>query len=225
MTSNRIILIMAAALTLAGNAAAEKVGTVVFTMDAGVYTYVELDISGKPVWFAAPATELKPDEKVVVPAGMAMKDFHSETLNRTFDVVYFVDGLPLADASAATGTLPAGHPPVKSGAPDFGFTDIEKPDGGKAVAEVYQESATLAGKQVVVRGIAVKVTNSIMEKNWVHLQDGTGEARAYDLTITTTDTVEVGTTVTARGILTTDRDFGYGYKYDVLLEDAVLTSE
>ncbi|MCF7817237.1 MAG: hypothetical protein K9M54_05085 [Kiritimatiellales bacterium] len=228
---NLSILILVATLTLAATAEpkAGSIGSVVATENAESYTYVQLDIAGEKIWFAAPALDLKPGDQVVVPAGMPMKDFHSKTLDRTFDVVYFVDAIPLATAPEATTTLPPGHPPIQAAtacpapAPaPLDFSGIEKPEGGKTVAEIHQESAALSGKQIVVRGKAVKVSNSIMGKNWIHLRDGTGDANSNDLTVTTTNSVELGATITASGILATDRDFGSGYKYAVLLEDAAI---
>lgn len=223
------ILTFLAILAVAGTAIAETTGTVVSTIDADSYTYVEIDIDGQSVWFAAPALELKAGEKVVAPAGMAMKDFHSKTLDRTFDVVYFVDAIPRADASEKEVVLPAGHPPIQTVAATsptgVGFSTIDTPEGGKTVAEIYQESDALAGNPVIVRGKVVKVANGIMGKNWFHLQDGTGEAGTDDLTVTTQDSVNVGDTVTATGVLATNLDFGSGYQYAVLLQDAAVKVE
>ena len=231
MNPNRFILILATALILTGVEAAEKTGTVVSTLDAGIYTYVELDIGGEKVWYAVPAVELKAGEKVTVPAGMAMKGFTSETLNRTFDLVYFADGLAPADETAGTAILPAGHPPIHSAngpassVTTLDFSNIGNPEGGKTVAEIYQESEVLAGNPVIVRGKVVKVANGIMGKNWIHLKDGTGEAGTDDLTVTTLDSVNVGDTVTVAGVLATNLDFGSGYKYTVLLQDAAVKAE
>ncbi|MDF7798476.1 hypothetical protein P4C99_03330 [Pontiellaceae bacterium B1224] len=218
-------------LLAVGAASAAKTGTVVSTIDAGSYTYVEINIEGKPTWYAATKLNLNKGDQVVAPDGMPMKNFRSETLDRTFDLVYFVDTIPLAGAANNAGALPAGHPPIQTTACPAStpapaeIASIEKPEGGKTVAEIYQDSAALAGKPVVVRGKAVKVTNGIMGKNWVHLQDGTGDADSNDLTVTTTDTVTPNTIITVRGILATDLDFGSGYTYSVLLQDAAVETE
>ena len=42
---------------------------------------------------------------------------------------------------------------------------------------------------------------------------------------TTSATAEVGDTVVISGVLVTDKDFGYGYAYDVMIEDAEVTVE
>jgi hypothetical protein len=71
----------------------------------------------------------------------------------------------------------------------------------------------------------VKFSQQIMGKNWIHLQDGTGAAGTNDLTVTTDGTANTGDTVVVTGVVTTDKDFGYGYKYDVILENATVTIE
>lgn len=228
---HKSLLLSICLLASVASASAEKTGTVISTIKAGGYTYVEINIDGKPTWYAATTLTLKAGDQVVAPAGMPMKNFHSETLDRTFELVYFVDSIPLANTTGNAAALPAGHPPIQADAcpasapAPADFSKIEKPEGGKTVSEIYQESAALSGKPVMVRGKAVKVSNGIMGKNWIHLQDGTGEADSNDLTITTTNTVAPGSIVTASGILATDLDFGFGYKYSVLLQDASVKTE
>lgn len=73
-------------------------GKVLETMDSGGYTYVKVDLGGKPVWAAAPQFKVKKGQTVTVPAGAPMAGFHSKTLNRTFDLVYFVGGVEVEGA-------------------------------------------------------------------------------------------------------------------------------
>ncbi len=111
-----IILVLAA--LLAGSVEAnESTATVVSTEDSGPYTYVQLDIGGSNVWYAVPATKLKPGEQVMAPPGMPMKNFYSQTLDRTFELVYFADGIQGVESGGQPGNLPAGHPPVQTGLP------------------------------------------------------------------------------------------------------------
>ncbi len=65
----------------------------------------------------------------------------------------------------------------------------------------FKNSTKLEGKKVVVRGKVVKVAAGIMKKNWVHLQDGTGETGSNDLVLTSDDLPKVGDVVTASGTL------------------------
>ena len=97
---------------------------------------------------------------------------------------------------------------------------VKKAEGGKTIAETFAERGKLVGKEIAVRGKVVKYNVNIMNKNWVHIQDGTGAAGSNDLTITTNDSTAVGKTVLVRGKVAIDKDFGAGYKYDVILEDA-----
>jgi hypothetical protein len=202
---------------------AETEGTVVATANGGRYTYVQIDLDGKEIWYAVPATEFKIGERVIAPEGMPMKDFYSKTLDRTFDMVYFAGSITQLNPPEGV-TLPPDHPPIEEARvptlDEIDLSGIARPEGGKTVAEIYQQQHALAGKPVLVRGKAVKVANGILGKNWVHLRDGSGEEGSNDLTITTSDTVKAGATITASGTLQLDRDFGSGYKYDVLLEDA-----
>ena len=95
----------------------------------------------------------------------------------------------------------------------------------KSIADIYQEKAELAGKPVKIQGKVVKVNNNIMNRNFLHLQDGSGDPAAgtNDLTITSADTAAMSDTVTVTGTLAVDLDFGSGYKYPLLLEKATIT--
>jgi predicted small lipoprotein YifL len=100
------------------------------------------------------------------------------------------------------------------------LTGIAKADGGKTVAEVYAEKDQLAGQKVTVRGKVVKANHLVMGKNWVHVRDGSGGPDTNDLTITTkAELPHVGDIVVVTGTLATNKDFGVGYTYPVLVED------
>jgi len=100
--------------------------------------------------------------------------------------------------------------------------NVEKEEGTLSIAEVYENRKQLAGKEITVKGEVVKFNPSIMKRHWVHLQDGTEYNGEFDLTITTEDVVTVGSQVVFTGVLAIDRDFGYGYEYGTIVENAVL---
>jgi hypothetical protein len=93
----------------------------------------------------------------------------------------------------------------------------------QTVAALNQNKATLAGKTVSAQGKVVKVNNGIMGRNFLHLQDGTGDAANNDLTITSKQTAKVGDQVTISGVVALNKDFGSGYSYPLLIEDASIT--
>jgi hypothetical protein len=206
-----------------GNPGAMNHGRVLEAIEAGSYTYVRIEAGGKEAWLAGPRLAVDVGAEVVYGEGMPMNQWHSESLDRTWDQVLFVSELRLAGAEPTAAVMPAGHPP-SAPVQEVPLTEIEKLADGHSVEEVFARRADLAGAEIGVRGQVVKVNFGIMGKNWFHLRDGSGSADAAnnDLTVTSPDKVEVGQVVTVRGTLAVDKDFGAGYRYPVILEDARL---
>lgn len=213
-------------------------GKVVETMNAATYTYVQLDTGAKKVWVAAPQFAVKVGDKVAVTEGMPMANYQSKTLNRTFDVVYFTNSLtvnggapkyvepaaaPAASAGQAANALPPGHPPMTAAAPDL--KGIKRAEGGQTVEEIVTGKAKFAGKPIAVRGRVVKFNGGILGKNWLHVRDGSGGDGTNDLTVTTAANVKVGDLVLVTGKLAVDKDFGSGYRYALIVEDAAVKVE
>jgi len=143
---------------------------------------------------------------------MRMPNFTSKTLKRSFDEIVFAR----LRGEQATASLRRPVPEIA-----VGDEPIEKAEGGYTVAEVFANREALEGKLVKVRGRVVKVTQAIMNRNWIHLKDGTGEKGGDKIVFRSEDQVaQVGSIVTAEGRLETEKDFGYGYRYEVLVEDA-----
>jgi hypothetical protein len=122
---------------------------------------------------------------------------------------------------------PSPHAGLAAGRADLDLSGIGKAENGKTVAEIFSGSSDLADQRVAVRGKVVKKNDGIMGRNWLHLRDGSKNADGSDadLTVTSQQTATVGDVVLAEGKVTTDKDFGFGYHYDVLLEDAKITVE
>jgi hypothetical protein len=206
-------------------------GRAVEAIKASRYTYVQVDTGREKIWAATIDFRGKVGDMVTVPPeGLPMKDFHSNTLNRDFAMVYFV-GIILpaghGEGLSKQPQMPPGHPAIaqKESVSQSEISGIVKAKNGKTVAEVYAAREDLAGKPILVRGRVVKFIPKVMGKNWVHLRDGSGSDGTNDLTVTTDAMVEVGDLVVVSGVVSVDRDFGYGYSYTVLLEDAEVTVE
>ncbi|MBW6508333.1 MAG: DNA-binding protein [Desulfuromonadales bacterium] len=212
-------------------------GSVVETMNALGYTYVLVETDNQQVWAATPQFAVGVGDLVVIPEGMPMHNYHSQTLDRTFDVVYFVDSILNASsvnassAAPAQGEMPTGHPPIAGmggAAPaPIVVSPLDKLENGLNIEEIYAARNDLSGQEIQLRGKVVKFSPQIMGTNWVHLQDGSGSPAAgnHDLTLTSNNQLKVGDVVVARGKLTTDKDFGHGYVYDLIVENAVLSVE
>jgi hypothetical protein len=222
-------------------------GKVIETTNTSGYTYVQVDTGSKKLWAATTVFPVKVGDQVTVGAGVPMTGYHSKTLNRDFDVVYFTGLISVGGAGSGAGgmpALPAGHPPLTGAAtpglppghpsltapatpPKLDLTGIKPAAGGKTIREIYAGVGKLAGQSVSVRGKVVKYNAMILGKNWLHIQDGTGSAEKMDNDITVTSTMgaAVGATVLVTGTLSTNRDFGAGYKYGVMIEDAKVVVE
>ena len=209
-------------------------GTVLETMNSGGYTYAFLDTGEDQRWVASLETPVQVDDVVQTDEGMAMTGFTSKTLDRTFNVVYFVATLQ----NLSTGTqsvsvpqgateMPPGHPAIGAGAAEPATVDVEAYEEGKDIAYVYANKDELAGQAITLRGQVVKYNPDILGWNFVHIQDGSGDAAAgdSDLIVTTKAETAIGETVVLSGTVVLDKDFGAGYSYPVLLEEASLTRE
>ena len=109
----------------------------------------------------------------------------------------------------------------------FGMTTshVDASENTKTVAALNQEKSTLAGQTVSAQGKVVKVNNGIMGRNFIHIQDGTGDATSNNLIVTSKQTANVGDLVTVSGKVVLNRDFGSGYMYPLLLEEASVTAK
>ncbi len=220
-------------------------GTIIETMNASGYTYMLVLSGAEKTWVAIPTTTVKKGAVINYYKGMLMKDFTSKTLNRTFDTIVFSSGL--AEKNVEADQRPAANdsftaavkaekatiktaPAMETSAGSAGAIvpleeiSIEKAPAanGYTVQEIFEKAKELAGKKVQVHGKVVKFNPLIMGKNWIHLQDGTGNPmkNSHDLVVTSGETVELNSIVTVEGILAAEKDFGAGYKYAVIIENA-----
>ncbi|HBA88663.1 MAG TPA: DNA-binding protein [Geobacter sp.] len=203
---------------------ANPAGKVVETMNGGGYTYANIEKDGKKTWVAFPALETRVGDTLSFTNCMEMPGFQSKALNRKFDSILFcgapeVAAKPVAAKAKSPGSTGAASAAGKS-------IKVEKADGPNAytVSEIFAKRGALNGKQVVVSGEVVKVASGIMNRNWIHLQDGTGSEKKkdHDLVVTSSELPEVGQVVTFSGTIAKDKDFGGGYKYGVILEKGSL---
>jgi hypothetical protein len=197
-------------------------GTVLETMDAGNYTYVRVKTATSEIWAASSPFKVVVGDQVIVPLDSPMAKFHSPSLNRDFELIYFAPEISHAgEAAPAAGA----HPPPTAPAGAAQVTEPLPPaPGGKTIADVWANRKALAGKSVTVRGKIVKFNGGILGTNWLHIQDGSGSAKdgTNDLTVTSDGGAAIGDVVTATGTIAIDKDFGAGYAYAVILEKAIV---
>lgn len=187
-------------------------------MDASSYSYLKVNENGNSYWIAVPTMDVKPGEKIYFSKSMEMKDFKSETLGKTFESVLFVDD---ASKDAMGQDVASPHSKISTGK-DVSIK-VEPLKDGYSIEQIYAKKSSLVDKVVKVKGVVVKINKDIMNTNWIHIQDGTGKDGTHDLLVTSDTVPEVGQTIIAEGKVISDKDFGAGYFYSVLLENSKIT--
>ncbi len=195
-------------------------GIVVDKVDAGSYSYLQLKENDKLYWVAVPKLKIENGESIYFSQYMEMRDFKSETLNRTFESVLFVN-----DASRSMNNMNKKNPHSNLQSNNKQTISVGTLKDGKTIADIYKNKQSLNGKTVKVKGKVVKFNSGIMNRNWVHIQDGTDSNGDFDLLITSDEKVKVGDIIVAEGKLAIDKDFGAGYFYPVVVEEAKIITE
>jgi len=208
------------------SAAKSVQGEVLEVKDVESYTYLRLKTKDGETWAAIGKAPVKKGAEVTIANVVVMTDFESRSLKKTFPTILFGN---LAGAAALAPRV--GNDIVSAHAGIAKMADTEKISVARArganartVAEIMSKGIELQDKPVLVRGKVVKYNPEILGRNWVHLRDGSGSSadNTNDVLVTTTDTAKIGDIVTVTGIVRTNKDFGAGYSYKVLIEEATL---
>ena len=200
-------------------------GEVLEVKDVESYSYLRLKTKDGETWAAVGKTPVKTGAKVTIENVMVMNNFESKSLKKTFQTIVFG-----TLAGSGANTIAAGGTPMSMAhagnakVADTADIHVPKATGANArtVAEVHAKAAELKDKPVQVRGKIVKYNAEIMGKNWIHLRDGSGSAtgNTNDILVTSKSAAKIGDIVTAKGIVRMDKDFGAGYAFKVIIEEA-----
>ncbi len=192
------------------------------------YSYLKVKENLGDKWMAVSRQEdLKKGDVYYYDEALPMNNFHSKELNRDFDIIYFVNQIsktPLTEPASMDQMQVQAHS-GKVKAEQKGGISIKKGSGELAIGEIYANREKYANKEVKIRGVVVKVNENVMGKNWIHIQDGTSDAGNFDLTITSQDIAHINDEVTFKGKIILDKDFGAGYFYEVIMEDASIETK
>lgn len=201
-------------------------GTVVKTMNAGGYTYVQLQSGNQKVWAAGPVTPVKKGDAVRISTSMPMRGFHSTALKRDFSLVYFTDSIVIAPGkhmqtaiTTNAGSNPNPHTSMQMPSASHVNTlaqHIQPAKNGKTIADIFSQREHLKGKQVRVRGEVVKYVGNIFGKNWIHIRDSSS---GKTLLVITKDSTQRDV-ILVKGIVVLDKDNGIGHVYKVVLDNA-----
>ena len=192
--------------------------TVVEVIQSNSYTYIFVKEGFKEYWIATSIADVNEGDELFYVGGFEMNDFSSKELDRTFEAIVFVDQVSSEVITQNKQTNSVNKMGVKPHAkPDF---KIELAENGISLAELFSDTEKYENTEVIVRGQVVKFNEAIMNKNWIHIQDGTEADGKFDLTITSLDKVNVDDIVTFKGVVFLNKDFGSGYTYEIIMEEA-----
>lgn len=189
------------------------------------YVYLRVKEGEEEFWIATRKAEIIKGEVYFYRGGLLKTNFESKEYNRIFDEIYLISNLVSEDhskhitASANSGSTPKKEIVVKEDIP----THTEKTvvhKGTIKISELVSDPKKYEGHTVQLSGKCVKVNPNIMNLNWIHLQDGSKDD--FDLVITSNTFVPEGSVITIRAVVGLNRDFGAGYKYDLILENGTL---
>lgn len=193
------------------------IAKVVDKIPANNYLYLQVSENKESFWIAVSSMEIEVGETIYFSKYMVMKDFKSDNIDRSFDELLFVE-------DARKSSTPDEMKKIHSGAMNIEKEkiDIKPLNDGQTIKQIYDEKSSLNGKIIKVKGKVVKFNKQIMKRNWIHIQDGTGttDENNYDLAITSQDDVKVGDIITVTGKLSVDKNFGSGYFFPVIIEEA-----
>lgn len=181
------------------------------------YVYLKVSENGtEEYWIATLKQEVKIGETYMYTGGLLKTDFKSIEHNRVFDKLYLVNNIVPANHGDQSTT------PSSTEQDELDLKSSEKivRKGSVSIADIVSNPEKYKGKIIQVSGKCVKVNANIMDRNWMHLKDGSKDD--YDFVVTSDKAVPVGHTITFKGKLTLNRDFGAGYKYDIIMENGVL---
>ena len=188
------------------------------------YVYLNVSEGDSKFWIATRKQEIKKGETYFYRGGLLKTNFESKEYNKVFDTIYLISNLVSKDHSQHTDNL---NTSVQKSNPIAQKEDIPthtekivEHKGSLTIAELIKDPKKYEGHTIQLSGKCVKVNPNIMDRNWLHLQDGSKDD--YDLVITSNTFVPEGSAITIRATVVLNKDFGAGYKYDLILENGML---
>ena len=188
-------------------------------IDGGSYAYLNVEEGGKKYWMAISNMPVAVGKTYYYDGGMVMIDFKSKELNKTFDFITFAENVRINEKKIVGKQV---NPHTNPDVFEVEAVKIEKPANGISLNELFSDKESFSNKTIIIKGKVVKVNNGIMDKNWIHIIDGTKFKGDNSLGITTQDTVKVGDIITFKGVIYLNKNFGNGYIYPILMEEAIV---
>jgi hypothetical protein len=196
------------------------IGKVIDKISAKGYTYLQVTENKEDFWIAVPTMEIEIGETVYFSRFMVMEDFRSDNIDKSFDEILFVEDARKSPTPDEMKNIHSGI--ISSEKQEINMQPVT---GGKTIQQIFSDKSSLNGQILKVKGKVVKFNKQIMKRNWIHIQDGTGSEKEFDLVLTSNQEVQVGDIIIAEGKVVIDKDFGAGYFFPVMIEDVKIEKE
>jgi len=196
---------------------AEHIVKVEEVLNTERYSYLNVTEKGEKFWIAIPKKEIEIGGTYYYKGGLLKRNFESKEYKRVFETLYLVSDVIPQSTNLSGSTL---NQTFGKGENSQEVINITPAAGSIKLSELFAHPEKYKDKLTQVTGKCVKVNPMIMDRNWIHIQDGSGDG--LDLTITTVETVAVGDVVSFEGVIGLNKDFGAGYRYDIIMEKAIL---
>ena len=187
---------------------------------AGIYTYLKVSGENGESWLAVPKMESKPGDIFYFQGGLPMANFKSKELDRVFPMVLFLEKVYKSPEDVQKITKKSPHAKGNKSKVAKSEVKVKPAQDGITIAELFANIEKHKGQTVKIRGQVTKYNANIMNINWLHIQDGTEHEGKYDIVVTSTAKFKVGDIVTITGKVSLNKDFGHGYFYELIIEDA-----
>jgi hypothetical protein len=200
--------------------------TVLELLEGGNYDYMYVSEDTLSYWLATKKGEYVIGKEYVYSSFIPKTDFSSKEFNRVFEQLNLVSNLIPASSLNTKGHVHGpncnhGNLDNQDTGADYPF-DENSESISVTIAELVENPTKYISSWVLLSGICVKVNTAILDRNWIHIKDGTLDS--YDLVITSNDNVKLGDSVTFKARITLNKDFGAGYSYPLLLEQGTLVN-
>jgi hypothetical protein len=200
------------------------------------YKYLKIDEEGKELWIAIANAPVTIGDRIGYDKNTMMTNFKSKSLDQEFKEIFFASDVYLPQKAQQPksmkemlGLSPKKQDPHAGMGRGMTSEEEEKPatpfvkKDTYTIEEIHMWRKSLEGQIISIEASVYKVSRQIMKLDWVHLGDGTGNEKKLtdDLVFTATSTnIKAGDKVIAKGKVIVNKDFGFGYFYKVIIQDA-----
>jgi len=183
------------------------------------YTYIKGKVNNSEIWLAVRKKDITAGEIFYYDSNksLEMHNFKSRELDRVFTKIFFLD--KIMNSLTENNTVKKN---INMGKTAFLKKNIKIESSKEyiSISELFKNSKTYKDKIVKLKAQVTKFTPNIMNRNWIHIQDGTEYNNKYDITITSDQSAKINDIIILEGVLRINKDFGAGYKYECIIENA-----